>query len=99
SGSRIRAALRCADVGRIDHFRGFAAYGEIPASETTAIHGRWVPGPGRALFDAVRNALGDLPLVAEDLGFITPEVHALRRAIGIPGMRILQFAFQPPNSP
>jgi len=97
--SRIRAALRFADVVRIDHFRGFAAYWEIPASETTAIHGRWVPGPGKALFDAVRNALGDLPLVAEDLGFITPEVHALRRAIGIPGMRVLQFAFQQPNSP
>jgi len=97
--SRIRAALRFADVVRIDHFRGFAAYWEIPASETTAIHGRWMPGPGKALFDAVRSALGDLPLVAEDLGFITPEVHALRRAIGIPGMRVLQFAFQQPNSP
>jgi 4-alpha-glucanotransferase len=97
--SRIRAALRFADVVRIDHFRGFAAYWEIPASEPTAIHGRWMPGPGKALFDAVRNALGDLPLVAEDLGFITPEVHELRRAIGIPGMRILQFAFEQPNSP
>ena len=97
--SRIRAALRFADVIRIDHFRGFASYWEIPASEPTAIHGRWMPGPGKPLFDAVRNALGDLPLVAEDLGHITAEVHELRRAIGIPGMRILQFAFQQPHSP
>jgi 4-alpha-glucanotransferase len=96
--SRIRAALRFADVVRIDHFRGFAAYWEIPAHEPTAIHGRWVPGPGKALFDAIRSALGDLPLVAEDLGFITPEVHELRKAIGIRGMRVLQFAFQQPNS-
>jgi len=97
--SRIRAAMRFADVVRIDHFRGFAAYWEIPASEQTAIHGRWVPGPGKSLFDAVRNAIGGLPFVAEDLGHITPEVHELRRAIGIPGMRVLQFAFQQPNSP
>ena len=96
--SRIRAALRFADVVRMDHFRGFAAFWEIPAHEPTAINGRWVPGPGKALFDAIRSALGDLPLVAEDLGFITPEVHELRRAIGIAGMRILQFAFQQPNS-
>jgi 4-alpha-glucanotransferase len=97
--SRIRAALRFADVIRIDHFRGFAAYWEIPAHEPTAIHGQWRTGPGKALFDAMRNALGDLPLVAEDLGHITAEVHELRRAIGIPGMRILQFAFQQPKSP
>jgi len=97
--SRIRAAMRFADVVRIDHFRGFAAYWGIPASEQTAIHGRWVPGPGKSLFDAVRNAIGGLPFVAEDLGHITPEVHELRRAIGIPGMRVLQFAFQQPNSP
>ena len=63
----------------LDHFRGFAAYWEIPAGEPTAMHGRWMPGPGRALFDAIRDALGDLPLVAEDLGFITPEVHELRQ--------------------
>lgn len=97
--SRFRAALRFADVVRVDHFRGFAAYWEIPASEPTAIHGRWMPGPGRALFDAVREALGDLPFVAEDLGFITPEVHELRRAIDVPGMKILQFAFAQVNSP
>ena len=97
--SRFRAALRFADIVRVDHFRGFAAYWEIPAAETTAIHGRWMPGPGRALFDAVRQAVGSLPLVAEDLGFITPEVHELRRAIQLPGMKILQFAFAQVNSP
>ncbi len=97
--SRFRAALRFADVLRVDHFRGFAAYWEIPADEPTAIHGRWMPGPGRALFDAIREALGDLPVVAEDLGFITQEVHELRKAIGVPGMKILQFAFAQPNSP
>ncbi len=97
--ARISANLRLADLVRLDHFRGFAAYWEIPASEPTAIHGRWMPGPGLALFDAIRDALGDLPLVAEDLGFITPEVHELRHAIDIPGMKILQFAFGQVNSP
>jgi 4-alpha-glucanotransferase len=97
--SRVRAAMRFADIIRIDHFRGFAAYWEIPAEEETAVHGRWMPGPGKALFDAIRGALGDLPLVAEDLGFITPEVHELRKAIGVPGMKILQFAFAKVNSP
>ena len=97
--SRIRASLRFADIVRLDHFRGFVAYWEIPASEPTAIHGRWLPGPGKALFDAIRTALGELPLVAEDLGFITPEVHELRRSIGLPGMKILQFAFGQMNSP
>jgi 4-alpha-glucanotransferase len=97
--SRFRAALRFADIVRVDHFRGFAAYWEIPSEEPTAIHGRWMPGPGRGLFDAVRTALGDLPLVAEDLGFITAEVHELRRAIDVPGMKILQFAFSQVNSP
>jgi 4-alpha-glucanotransferase len=96
--SRVRAALRFADILRVDHFRGFAAYWEIPANEPTAINGRWMPGPGRDLFDAIRVALGDLPIVAEDLGFITPEVHALRKAIGVPGMKILQFAFAQANS-
>ncbi|HEX3579053.1 MAG TPA: 4-alpha-glucanotransferase [Thermoanaerobaculia bacterium] len=97
--SRFRAALRFADVVRVDHFRGFAAYWEIPASESTAIHGRWIPGPGRALFDALRDVLGELPLVAEDLGHITKEVHELRQAIDVPGMKILQFAFEEPDSP
>jgi 4-alpha-glucanotransferase len=97
--SRFRAAMRFADVVRVDHFRGFAAYWEIPASEPTAIHGRWMPGPGRALFDAIRSSVGDLPVVAEDLGFITPEVEELRKAIAVPGMKILQFAFAKVNSP
>jgi 4-alpha-glucanotransferase len=97
--SRIATNLRYADLIRLDHFRGFAAYWEIPSQEPTAIHGRWMPGPGRALFDAVRDALGELPLVAEDLGFITPEVHELRLAIGLPGMRILQFGFAQIDSP
>ena len=97
--SRIHSNLQLADVVRLDHFRGFAAYWEIPASESTAMHGRWMPGPGRALFDAIKADLGDLPLVAEDLGFITPEVHELRRSMRIPGMRILQFAFGQADSP
>ncbi len=97
--SRFRAALRFADVIRVDHFRGFSAYWEIPVNEPTAIYGKWMPGPGRALFDAIRNALGDVPIVAEDLGHITPEVNDLRKALGVPGMKILQFAFAKLNSP
>jgi 4-alpha-glucanotransferase len=97
--ARIRANLRFADTLRLDHFRGFAAYWEVAATEKTAMNGRWVPGPGRALFDAIRAAVGDVPLVAEDLGFITPEVHELRRAIDIPGMKILQFGFSHIDSP
>ncbi len=97
--SRVRAALRFADLLRVDHFRGFAAYWEIPAGEPTAIHGRWVPGPGKSLFDAIRIALGSLPLIAEDLGFITPEVIELRQSIGVPGMKVLQFAFGQLDSP
>jgi 4-alpha-glucanotransferase len=97
--ARVRTNLRFADLIRLDHFRGFAAYWEIPAAEPTAIHGRWMPGPGVALFDALRTALGDLPLIAEDLGFITQDVHDLRRAIDVPGMKILQFAFGQNDSP
>lgn len=97
--ARIRTNLRFADIVRLDHFRGFAAYWEVPASEPTAINGRWMPGPGMALFHAIRDALGALPLVAEDLGFITPEVHELRRAANLPGMKILQFGFAEPDSP
>ena len=91
--ARIRTNLRLADIIRLDHFRAFAAYWEIPVAEATAVHGRWMPGPGKAIFDAIRNDLGELPVVAEDLGFITEDVHELRRAIGVPGMKILQFAF------
>ena len=97
--TRIRTNLEMTDLVRLDHFRGFAAYWEIPAHEPTAIHGRWMPGPGKALFDALRAALGGLPLVAEDLGFITPEVHELRHLTGLPGMRVLQFGFGQPDSP
>jgi len=91
---RIRRSFELVDIVRIDHFRGFCAHWEIPAAEPTAEHGRWVPGPGAALFDAVAKALGPLPIIAEDLGVITPDVDALRRKFAFPGMRILQFAFQ-----
>lgn len=91
--ARVRTNLRFADIVRLDHFRGFAAYWEIPASEETAVRGRWMPGPGKALFDAIRAALGDLPLIAEDLGFITEDVQELRKSVGLAGMKILQFGF------
>ena len=91
--ARVRRALAQADVFRIDHFRGFAAYWSVPASCPTAIEGRWVTGPGQALFDAIGGALGPLPIVAEDLGVITPDVVALRDGCGFPGMRILLFGF------
>lgn len=98
--ARIRHTFELVDVVRIDHFRGFAAYWEIPASEPTAIHGRWVPGPGLALFEAIAAALGPLPVIAEDLGVITPDVDALRLAAAFPGMRVLQFAFDgKPDNP
>ncbi len=93
--SRLRHELEMADAVRIDHFRGFAAHWEVPADHEVATHGRWVPGPGRALFDAVSEALGELPLVAEDLGEITSDVVELRKGLGMPGMAILQFAFNP----
>jgi 4-alpha-glucanotransferase len=90
---RVRRQLGLADWLRIDHFRGFAGCWEIPADSPTAIEGRWVPGPGDALFEAMATALGRLPLIAEDLGVITPDVADLRDRFGLPGMRILQFAF------
>ncbi|MEO8160516.1 MAG: 4-alpha-glucanotransferase [Arenimonas sp.] len=90
---RVQRALEQADVLRIDHFRGFAGYYEIAASSPTAKEGRWVPAPGEALFAAIAKALGPLPIVAEDLGLITPDVIALREGCGFPGMKILQFAF------
>jgi 4-alpha-glucanotransferase len=90
---RVRRIFELVDIVRIDHFRGFAGYWEIPASEPTAIHGRWLPGPGAALFQAIEAALGALPIIAEDLGVITPDVDALRHEFGLPGMRVLQFAF------
>lgn len=91
---RIRAALRLYDLVRIDHFRGFAAYWEVPASEETAVDGRWVKGPGADFFTALQQVLGDdLPIIAEDLGEITPDVIELRDRFDLPGMKILQFAF------
>jgi 4-alpha-glucanotransferase len=90
---RVRRTFELVDYVRIDHFRGFAGYWEIPADEPTAIKGRWLPGPGEALFKAIARALGPLPIIAEDLGVITPDVDALRKKFGFPGMRILQFAF------
>jgi 4-alpha-glucanotransferase len=90
---RFRRSLEMVDVLRIDHFRGFESYWEVPGDSETAMEGRWMPGPGRDLFDAARAELGALPLIAEDLGIITPEVEQLRDALGLPGMRVLQFAF------
>ncbi|MBK8479859.1 MAG: 4-alpha-glucanotransferase [Proteobacteria bacterium] len=89
----VRAKLSCYDLFRIDHFRGFAAYWAVPYGDATAEHGRWEPGLGAALFPALRKALGSLPIIAEDLGLITPDVVALREQFGFPGMKILQFAF------
>jgi 4-alpha-glucanotransferase len=90
---RVRRVLELVDIVRIDHFRGFADYWEIPAAEPTAVHGRWQPGPGLALFDAIAQALGPLPLIAEDLGQLSPAVKDLMAATGFPGMAILQFGF------
>ena len=88
---RIRATAALCDLVRIDHFRGFEAYWSVPADASTARDGHWEPGPGGALFDALRAALGNLPVVAEDLGVITPEVEHLRDHFDLPGMRVLQF--------
>jgi 4-alpha-glucanotransferase len=91
--ARMRRQLAWADVVRIDHFRGFAGYWEIPAASSTAVAGRWVTAPGMKVFQAIGKAFGDVPVVAEDLGLITPDVHELRDAFALPGMRVLQFAF------
>ncbi|MCA3250915.1 MAG: 4-alpha-glucanotransferase [Pseudomonadota bacterium] len=92
--ARLERALAQADLVRIDHFRGFAGYWEVPAACPTAREGRWAPGPGAPLFEAFRAALGEsLPIVAEDLGTITPDVIALRDGFGLPGMRIVQEGF------
>lgn len=90
---RFREAFDLVDILRIDHFRGFVAYWEIPASEKTAVKGRWVKGPKESLFAAVEKKLGKLPIIAEDLGVMTPEVVALRDRFQLPGMKVLQFAF------
>jgi 4-alpha-glucanotransferase len=97
---RMGAALDMFDLVRMDHFRGFEAYWEVPAGEATAVNGRWVKGPGAALFRALEKALGRLPIVAENLGVITPEVEAIREEFGFPGMAVLQFAFgKDPQAP
>ena len=90
---RFRSIFEFVDIVRIDHFRGFEAYWSIPAEEKTAVKGEWLPGPGASLFSTIGEALGDLPIIAEDLGIITPEVDALRLQFNFPGMKVLQFAF------
>jgi 4-alpha-glucanotransferase len=90
---RMKASLKLFDQVRIDHFRGIEAFWAVPAGDATAVRGQWLPGPGDELLNALSNALGQLPVVAEDLGFITPQVDELRERFGLPGMRILQFAF------
>ncbi|MGA2962236.1 MAG: 4-alpha-glucanotransferase [Candidatus Korobacteraceae bacterium] len=95
---RVSWALRFCDIIRLDHFRGFLQSWEIPANEPTAVHGRWVDGPRDELFRVLQARLGDLPFIAEDLGLITPDVHALRERLKIPGMRVLQFGFGNPGA-
>lgn len=95
---RMSWALFTCDIVRLDHFRGFESYWEIPAAEPTAVKGRWVEGPKDDLFRVLRARLGDLPFIAEDLGMITPHVHALRERLGIPGMKVLQFGFGDPGA-
>jgi 4-alpha-glucanotransferase len=105
--SRVRASLGSVDIIRFDHFRGFAGYYEIPAGHKTAEAGRWVTGPGKDLFRAVDKYLGDglvspgtgLPIIAEDLGLITPDVIELLETFDLPGMRVLQFGFSGPENP
>jgi 4-alpha-glucanotransferase len=91
--NRLQTQMGLFDILRIDHFRGLEAAWEIPVSEDTAINGQWVKAPGKDLLNAVKAALGDIPLIAEDLGIITPEVEELRDEFNLPGMKILQFAF------
>jgi len=95
---RLRWATQTCDYIRLDHFRGFEQFWEIPAGEPTAINGRWVDGPKDDFFNKLKEALGGLPFFAEDLGYITPEVHALRERHNIPGMAVLQFGFGDPGA-
>jgi 4-alpha-glucanotransferase len=90
---RIQSNLEFYDIVRLDHFRGFESYWSVPADETTAVNGKWIPCPGLKLFKEIHKACPDAKLVAEDLGVITDEVNALRDATGLPGMAVLQFAF------
>jgi 4-alpha-glucanotransferase len=91
--ARLQRVLKMVDIVRIDHFRGFEAYWEVPGDAPTAMNGKWIKGPDRHIFDVLRSRMGELPIIAEDLGVITDEVDALRDHCGFPGMRILQFAF------
>ncbi|HSE97436.1 MAG TPA: 4-alpha-glucanotransferase, partial [Blastocatellia bacterium] len=91
---RVEATLKTVDIVRVDHFRGFAAAWEVPGGDKTAVNGQWVKVPGRELFATLRHKMGDLPIIAEDLGVITPDVEALRDEFDLPGLRILQFAFR-----
>jgi 4-alpha-glucanotransferase len=97
--ARVLRQLKQVDLIRLDHFRGFCQAWHIPAAEKTARVGKWVDGPGIKLFERLRTALGGLPLIAEDLGVITPDVTALRDALALPGMRVLQFALEGPPNP
>jgi len=90
---RFQVTLQYVDIVRVDHFRGFEAYWQVSAGEETAINGEWINAPGEQFFEALGQALGTLPILAEDLGIITPEVEALRDRFDFPGMRILMFAF------
>lgn len=92
---RIKDSLKLFDVIRIDHFRGFEAYWEVPYGDLTAVNGKWVKGPGIKLFEAIKQALGEVNVIAEDLGFLTQEVLDFRDETGYPGMKVLQFAFNP----
>lgn len=97
--ARLRRQLSQVDLIRLDHFRGFAAAWHVPAGSTTAKSGAWVDGPREKLFGRLQSDLGGLPIIAEDLGLITPDVHALREAFALPGMRVLQFALGGPDNP
>lgn len=97
--SRIRESLKLYDVLRIDHFRGFESYWSIPAGDDTARNGEWVKGPANKLFDAIKKELGDISVIAEDLGFMTDEVKKFRKNTGFPGMKVLQFGFGGSDSP
>ncbi|HWT87978.1 MAG TPA: 4-alpha-glucanotransferase, partial [Candidatus Angelobacter sp.] len=90
---RFRFAFEHLDLLRVDHFRGFEAFWSVPAQDETARNGHWVPGPGAALFEAVKQQLGDAPIIAENLGVISPEVEALRNQFGFPGLAVMQFGF------
>ena len=90
---RIQSTLKTVDIIRLDHFRGFAGYWEVPAAMPTAEIGRWAPGPGAKVFDAIKAALGELPIIAEDLGLITPDVVEIQNKFDLPGMKVFQFGF------